>query len=235
LRVGGFTPLTTIDYPGQLAAVVYCQGCPWRCRYCHNGHLLGPTAETLIPWEQITAFLEQRRGLLDAVVFSGGEPTAQRALRPAMSEVRALGFKVGLHTAGPYPNRLPGLLPLLDWVGFDIKALPEDYPLVTGIPASGHAAWRSLRILVAGRTEQAQRSGTPFDLEVRTTVMPGLDSDAYLRRLMGRVAGEGVTCFTLQRCRSQHRLDPALPRQGAFQPDPRGHQTPFQRFSLRGW
>ncbi|WP_295886335.1 anaerobic ribonucleoside-triphosphate reductase activating protein, partial [uncultured Thiohalocapsa sp.] len=101
LRLGGLTPLTSLDYPGELAAVVYCRGCPWRCPYCHNADLQdahGPSEPT---WPEVLDFLARRRGLLDAVVFSGGEPTAQRALGAAMAEVRAMGFKVGLHTGGP--------------------------------------------------------------------------------------------------------------------------------------
>ena len=138
-RVGGLTPFTTIDFPGQLATVVYLQGCPWRCRYCHNGHLLdsGGAAET--GWGEVMEFLRQRRGLLDAVVFSGGEPTAQSALPRAVQQVRDLGFRVGLHTSGSYPRRLARLLPALDWVGLDIKALPEDYAALTGVEDSGPA------------------------------------------------------------------------------------------------
>ena len=86
LRIGGFTRLTTIDYPGELAAIVFCQGCPWRCRYCYNTDLLDARTDGLIPWSDIRGFLEQRIGLLDGVVFSGGEPTAQGALDAVMQE-----------------------------------------------------------------------------------------------------------------------------------------------------
>ena len=77
LRIGGLTPLSTTDYPGQLAAAVFCQGCPWRCGYCHNPHLIPATVKQGIDWVEVMRFLERRRGLLDAVVFSGGEPTLQ--------------------------------------------------------------------------------------------------------------------------------------------------------------
>ena len=84
LRIGGVTPFSTTDWPGRLAAVLFLQGCPWRCGYCHNPHLqpaIGPVARD---YPSTLAWLEGRRGLLDAVVFSGGEPTAQAALGPAM-------------------------------------------------------------------------------------------------------------------------------------------------------
>jgi pyruvate formate lyase activating enzyme len=204
LRIGGLTPLTTVDFPGELAAVIYCRGCPWRCSYCHNAHLV-ETDGDVVDWDQVLAFLENRRGLLDAVVFSGGEPTAQAALTVAIEAVRGLGFKVGLHTGGPYPDRLGRLIPLVDWIGLDIKALPEDYPSVTGRPGSGVPAWESLRLLLAADVE----------LEVRTTPPPGLDDDAYLDRLSRALAKEGVTDWVLQQCRSEHMLAPArsTPRQ----------------------
>ena len=173
LRIGGLTPLTSVDYPGELAAVVYCRGCPWRCPYCHNADLQDPDGPCEPSWAEVLDFLERRRGLLDAVVFSGGEPTAQQALGAAMAEVRAMGFKVGLHTGGPYPERITQLLPLVDWIGLDIKALPEDYPLVTAVPGSGDKAWQSLHLLLEAGV----------DLEVRTTPMPGLDAPAYLDQL----------------------------------------------------
>jgi pyruvate formate lyase activating enzyme len=205
LRVGGLTPLTTVDYPGELAAVVFCQGCPWRCRYCHNGHLLPPRAAELIPWAQVRAFLEARRGLLDAVVFSGGEPTLQPALGAAMTQARALGFKVGLHSSGAYPARIEALLPLLDWVGLDIKALPEHYPAITGVPGSGERAWASLRLLLA--------AGVP--LQVRTTLMPGQDGPAQLATLPERLAALGVREHRIQSCRTGHTLDPTLAAESA--------------------
>jgi pyruvate formate lyase activating enzyme len=200
LRIGGLTPLTTLDFPGELAAVVFCQGCPWRCRYCQNGDLLPTRREGLIPWSRVRDLLDRRLGLLDAVVFSGGEPTLQAALPSAMAEVKALGFKVGLHTAGTYPQRLRLLLPWLDWVGLDIKALPEDYQAVTGVPRSGERAWESLGLLL----------GAGVALEVRTTPMPGLDSTTYLDRLMRRLADAGVREYVLQRCHTEHSLDPGL-------------------------
>jgi pyruvate formate lyase activating enzyme len=221
LRVGGLTPLTTIDYPGELAAVVYCQGCPFRCRYCHNAHLLDPRGPGTAQWGEVLDLLSRRRGLLDAAVFSGGEPTLQAALGPAMAEVRGLGLKVGLHTAGPYPARLRRVLPLLDWVGLDIKALPEDYPAVTGLPGSGAGPWESLALLLD--------SGVP--LEVRTTPMPGLDSQGYLEALALRLARLGVEGHRIQTCRTERMLDPGLLGPGLLGPGPIG-QSP-QRCGLR--
>jgi len=200
LQVGGFTPLTTIDYPGELAAVVFCQGCPWRCRYCHNPALLARGADTAYDWAAVLSILQRRRGLLDAVVFSGGEPTLQQGLAEAMATVRGLGFKVGLHSAGCYPERLADLLPLVDWVGLDIKALPEDYPALTGVPGSGDKAWRSLQLLVASGVRH----------EVRVTVHEGLLPMPQLTALVARLGQAGSQSIALQACHWRHVFDPSI-------------------------
>ncbi len=200
LAVGGLTPLTTVDFPGELAATVFCHGCPWRCAYCHNGHLLGSVVGGLVPWPEVWAHLQRRTGLLDAVVFSGGEPTAQTALRATIGEAAALGFKIGLHTAGCYPRRLGRLVHMLDWVGLDIKALPEGYPAITGVANSGERAWESLRILL----------GAGVRTEVRTTVLPGWTLEDPLGPLMERLAAAGVDDYALQGCRTGTALDPTL-------------------------
>ena len=200
LQVGGVTPLTTIDYPGELAAVVFCQGCPWRCRYCPNTHLIPRSLRGAVPWEDVVDLLERRRGLLDAVVFSGGEPTLQRELPAAVGEARAMGFKIGLHTAGCYPERLDELLPATDWVGFDFKALPEDYPDLTGVRGSGERVLDSLDYLVESGVEH----------EVRVTVHDALLQDDKLERLLDLLAEHRVGKVMLQRCRTEHMLDPGL-------------------------
>jgi pyruvate formate lyase activating enzyme len=139
LRVGGLVPLTTIDYPGQLACVLFCQGCAWRCRYCHNPQLIPPRGAEEVDWPRVLAFLQRRQDLLDAVVFSGGEPTLQDGLLNAMQEVRAMGFRIGLHSAGIKPTAFARALRGADWVGFDVKALPEDCQALTQVAGSGAA------------------------------------------------------------------------------------------------
>lgn len=188
LKVGGLTPCTTIDYPDHLAAVVFCQGCPWRCGYCHNRGLLDETAAGALSWQDVLAFLDRRRGLLDAVVFSGGEPTMHGQLPAAVAAVRRLGFRVGLHTAGPYPDRLAGLLPHLDWVGMDIKAPFAEYDAVTGIAGSGEAARQSARLL--------RESGVTH--QFRTTLDPFLLADGRLEAMERLVVGEWGSRLVVQ-------------------------------------
>ena len=173
--------------------MVYCQGCRWRCGCCHNPHLLPGRAAGGIAWRVVLEFLRRRRGLLDAVVFSGGEPTAQPGLAPAMRAAKDLGYRVGLHTAGAYPRRFAAVLPLVDWVGFDAKA-PFDatYERITGARASGEAALASARTLLA--------SGV--DCEFRTTWHAGFLSLAELDRLTRTLADLGVRRYVLQEFRA---------------------------------
>lgn len=200
LRVGGLTPLSLADWPGQLAAVVFCQGCPWRCGYCHNPHLIPPRAADSFEWHDVLAFLERRRGLLDAVVFSGGEPTLQSGITRALRQVKSLGFRVGLHTAGIYPRRLAAVLPLTDWVAMDIKAPFEKYAATTGARASGDAALDSARLILA--------SGVAH--EFRTTVHPSLLPPDSLAGLAQTLAELGVRNYVLQEFRAQGCAGTAL-------------------------
>ena len=188
LRVGGVVPVTASDYPGALAAVIFCQGCPWHCGYCHNPHLIPARGQDERDFPRILAWLATRKGLLDAVVFSGGEPTAQAALPAAIDAVRALGFAIGLHTAGAFPRRLLHVLPKLDWVGIDVKAPMSDYAGLTGVATSGIAALASLDLVVA--------SGVAH--EVRTTVHPVLTPPDALERLARELAVRGVVRWVLQ-------------------------------------
>lgn len=188
LRVGGLSPHSSCDWPGQLVATVFAQGCPWACAYCHNPHLLPARGSEEIAWEEVLAFLRTRQGLLDAVVFTGGEPTLQDALLGAVADVRELGFEVGLHTGGQFPDRLEAVLPLVDWVGFDMKAPWDAYDRITGVSGSGAAARRSLALIVA--------SGVVF--EARTTVHPALLTADDLLTIENELLDAGVRHYVVQ-------------------------------------
>ncbi len=164
LALGGMVPFSTDDFPDLLSAVLFTQGCPLRCRYCHNPHLQPLAAKSGLSWHTATSWLRRRRGLLDAVVVSGGEPTIQAGLIKALTEIRSLGFAAGLHSSGANPNRLAAALPLLDWIGLDFKAPFNRYAAVTGSASTGGRARRSLHAVLG--------SGVAF--EIRTTVLAEL-------------------------------------------------------------
>lgn len=195
LRIGGLVPCSTVDWPGQLAAVLFLNGCPWRCTYCHNPDMQDPAAATHADWTQVERLLTQRRGLLDGVVFSGGEPTSQAGLTPALARVRELGYATALHTAGTYPARLARLLPLLDWVALDVKTLPSRYDTLTGIEGSAARVDECLALLI----------GSGIDFECRTTVDWSLISPGELLELGRGLAARGVRRHAVQVARAVGR------------------------------
>ena len=197
VTVAGITPLTTIDYPGELSAVIFLQGCPWRCGYCQNSDLIPRKTDHDIPWSKLITLLDKRKGLLDAVVFSGGEPTLQSGLPVAIQQVKSMGFKIGLHTAGPYPERLRKVLPLVDWVGFDIKSSIADYDKITGVQNSGERAWQSARLLL----------DSGVDHEFRTTVHADMLSKQQLLNLTNQLSKLGVERYAIQACVTKNCLD----------------------------
>lgn len=227
LRIGGFVPLSSVDWPGQLVATVFLSGCPWDCPYCHNAHLIGSGSpvDDAVAWDEVIALLDARAGLLDGVVFSGGEPTLQPALLHAIREVRERGFAVALHTGGAFPDRFAALLPYLDWVGFDVKAPFAEYSRVTRRPGSGQAALASLRALVA--------SGVPF--EVRTTVHSELLGPDDLTSLAADLTAEGVGHWYLQEYRPEGAREGLLgPSAFSAEMLPPGLGDGFEAFGIRG-
>ncbi len=195
LRVGGFEPLTTVEWEGRLSAVVFLQGCPWRCRYCHNAELTPLTAPGMRPWAEIYEQLHARRGFIDAVIFSGGEPTAQSELPEALRETAELGFQVGLETNGFNPETLAAVLDtgVVDLVSMDIKAPFSAYEMITQIPATGSAARESAALVVA--------SGIAY--EFRTTWHPALLTQDDLRRIARDLVQQGAGRWVVQMFRRE--------------------------------
>lgn len=162
---GGMQKSSTIDFPGRLCCVLFARGCDLSCFYCHNRSLIPPKGPCLLQAD-IDAFLQKRRGLLDGVAISGGEPTLQADLPDTLRQIRSLGYQTKLDTNGQRPGAVAALLEqkLLDYVALDIKALPSDYPAVTG-KAGFEAAAKTAKVLSWG--------GAAYEL--RTTLYPGMD------------------------------------------------------------
>lgn len=193
LAIAGFEPFSACDWPGKLAAVVFLQGCPWKCGFCHNVDIIDPSTPGTIEWQSVVDTLKARSGLLDGVIFSGGEPTRQHAVVEAARTVKEMGFLVGLHTGGAYPKRIEQLIPFLDWVGFDIKATSAKYPAVTGVPGDGSVPMRSLQMLIdAGVQVQARTTLDPLVLDEDDVVV-----------IRERMYAMGVTDYVVQRVRTE--------------------------------
>ncbi|NPV49475.1 MAG: anaerobic ribonucleoside-triphosphate reductase activating protein [Armatimonadetes bacterium] len=230
LRLAGMEPLTTVEWPGRLAAVLFFQGCPWRCRYCHNAGLVRARAANLKPWAEAMEFLRQRQGFLDSVILSGGEPLFQPRLLEAAEKVRALGYDVALHTNGYDPEHLARLLAsgFVQMVSMDVKAPFNGYERVTRRPDSGDAARRSVEIVLA--------SGVPY--EFRTTYHQDLLSAQDLRTIAADLHALGAQTYYLQAYRDEGSPDMALQLSPVGTLDPVlvvGIRRLFPTFGLRGF
>lgn len=187
LRIGGIAPFSTVDWPGKLSCVAFLAGCPWRCPYCQNAALQS-AEEGSLGEEELFSLLEARRGLLDGVVFSGGEPLVQADVVDAMRRAREMGFEIGLHTCGAFPERLREALPYLDWVGLDVKAPWDAYDRVTKGKESGEKARACLEMLLEAGV----------DVETRTTWHPALLSVDDISAIGHDLAARGVRTWAVQ-------------------------------------
>ncbi len=125
MKIGGLQKVSLIDYPGAICAVVFTQGCNFKCGYCHNPELVDPERfGSCLDEKEVMEFLKARRGKLDAVSITGGEPTIQKELDTFIKKIRKMGFAVKLDTNGSHPQAIKGLLRsrLLDFIAMDVKA-----------------------------------------------------------------------------------------------------------------
>ncbi|WP_312612193.1 anaerobic ribonucleoside-triphosphate reductase activating protein [Oscillibacter sp.] len=187
----GLQTLSLVDFPGKVAATVFTGGCNLRCPYCHNARLVTAPAETRERYEdrEILEFLSSRRGLLDGVVLSGGEPLLHEGLSDFAARVKTMGFAVKLDTNGCYPQRLRALLETgcIDYVAMDIKNSLPKYPLTVGVTGFDAAPVEESAALLMGG---------PTDYEFRTTLVRELHTRADLLYIARWV--EGARRYFLQ-------------------------------------
>jgi len=203
LVIGGFQKFSLADFPGKICAIVFSRGCNFRCPYCHNPELVDPKRYAPeIPQEEVLRFLGLRRGRLQGVVVSGGEPTLHDDLPAFLAEIRKLGFAVKLDTNGSNPEALEGLIreSLLDYVAMDIKAPLAAYPRIAGAPVSAEDIERSVRLVIG--------SGLPH--EFRTTYESSLLSTRDMEAIAEIV--RGCESYVVQSFRPSGALDPAMRR-----------------------
>lgn len=164
MRIGGLQKLTLLDFPQKVACTVFLQGCNFRCPFCHNTPLIVGTQD--YPVSDLMDFLKKRRGLLDGVAITGGEPFLSPELPDLIREIRTLGYAVKLDTNGSFPDRLCALLEenLVDYVAMDIKNSPEKYELTSGACGILSAVDASVHLLLDAKI--------PY--EFRTTVVDEL-------------------------------------------------------------
>ncbi|HUN55470.1 MAG TPA: anaerobic ribonucleoside-triphosphate reductase activating protein [Smithella sp.] len=164
MKIGGFQKVSLIDYPGMICGIIFLQGCNFRCSYCHNPGLVEPDLfGPCIKEKDVLDFLHTRRGKLDAVVITGGEPTIQNNLMPFIRQIKKMGFAVKLDTNGSQPQVIKALLAegLLDYIAMDIKAPLGKYEKIVNVPVNSESIKESIKIIL--------HSKIPY--EFRTTVV----------------------------------------------------------------
>jgi pyruvate formate lyase activating enzyme len=205
VQIGGFQKFSLADFPGHISAIIFTLGCGFRCPYCHNPELVDPLmSPAIIPQEAILEFLESRKGQVDGVVVSGGEPTLQSDLPDLLAGIKRWGFAVKLDTNGSNPDMLVELLcqGLLDYIAMDVKAPLEQYARVVRAPADPVSIRKSIEIV--------RSSG--IDHEFRTTYLESLLSIEEMMEIA--VLVQGCAGYVLQRFQPTNALDATLLDQG---------------------
>ena len=135
MEIHGLQKMTLLDYPGKVACTVFLGGCDFCCPFCHNGELVTGTCPPETDDQGLLAFLNRRKGLLDGVCVTGGEPLLRPDLPRLLGEIKELGFQVKVDTNGTHPDRLRRLVEegLVDYVAMDVKNSPERYGETAGV------------------------------------------------------------------------------------------------------
>lgn len=191
-----------VDWEGKLATLLFLRGCNLRCPYCHNPELVLSAGIGRLTWDEVVGQLREKKGWIDGVVITGGEPAINPELEEIIARVRAEGFSVKLDTNGTRPEVLKKLLydGALDYVALDIKAPFEQYEKVTRVPGTAEPVWESIAALVA--------SG--IDHEFRTTVVPGFFEPNELIDVAREVGAAGGRRYFIQQFNSDNVLDESL-------------------------
>ncbi|MBN2398319.1 MAG: anaerobic ribonucleoside-triphosphate reductase activating protein [Deltaproteobacteria bacterium] len=201
MKIGDIQRFSLIDYPGRICAIIFTQGCNFRCPYCHNPELVEPSLYGKgVTKRDAMAFLERRRGKLDAVSITGGEPLLQRGLVAFIEQVRALGYLVKIDTNGSRPDVLNRLITedLLDYIAMDVKAPLEKYREVVKASIKPESIAQSIQLIM--------NSG--IDYEFKTTVVNSLLTKQDLEKIGTLV--KGAKRYFLQRFVPSKTLDPAF-------------------------
>lgn len=197
MKIGGLQKVSLIDYPGKISAIIFTQGCNFRCPYCHNPELVDQKLYgTCLPEKDILAFLALRTGKLDAVTITGGEPTLQEDLSPFIQKIRKLGFAVKLDSNGSKPDVLAALIQkkLLDFIAMDVKAPIEKYQTVVKAPVAIDDVRESIRLVIKAKIPH----------EFRTTVVTSLLTPKDILAIAGEIAG--AKRYALQKFQSNRTL-----------------------------
>lgn len=210
MQIAGFQKLTLIDYPGKLAATVFTVGCSFRCPFCHNPELVHSSqlAVSRKAEEELFKFLRKRRGKLEGICVTGGEPTIQPEIVDFIRKIKKMGYQIKLDTNGTRPDILRKLISehLVDFIAMDIKNQPQKYLATAGIRNAKTRFNASLLDRVKLSVDLIRHSRLPY--EFRTTAVPGIHSEKDFVAIAKWI--KGADSYWLQRYQEKKILDPNL-------------------------
>ncbi len=208
MLIGGLQKFSLIDYPGKLSAIIFTQGCNFRCPYCHNPELVDPQQfSPLLDEREVLRFLETRKNRLDAVEVTGGEPTLQKDLLPFLKKIKEMGFLVKLDTNGSHPEIVQQAIKekLVDYLALDVKAPLEKYREVTCSKIDPQTIKRIIDLIMA--------SG--LDYEFRTTIVKSMLSPDDILKIAQLI--QGADFYALQAfIPSRTLLDPVFQKEVSY-------------------
>ena len=198
MKIGGLQRISLIDYPGMICAIVFLEGCNFRCPYCHNPELVDPCLfRTSVKESDVMEFLETRKGKLDAVSITGGEPTIQANLPAFIRKIRKMGFAVKLDTNGSHPHVIKDLLSenLLDYIAMDVKAPLVKYKEIVNAQVNIDFIRESIKVILKAK----------LPCEFRTTIVQSQLDEDDIRQIAGLISGAKV--YILQKFVPTKTLD----------------------------
>lgn len=207
MKIGGFQKFSLIDYPGKSSAIIFTQGCSFRCDYCHNPELVNPLLfQKPISEEEILAFLEKRKDKLDAVVVTGGEPFIQPDLESSLAKLKKLGYLIKLDTNGSFPDRLEKVIEekSVDYIAMDIKGPLEKYHQISNSKIDLEKIKKSIKLII--------NSGV--DYEFRTTIVKSqLSENDFIK--IGEMI-KGAKLYALQKFIPTKTLNPEFLKEVSY-------------------
>lgn len=211
MLISGVQKFSILDFPKKTSCIVFTAGCNFRCGFCYNPEFVIPEQiakirNSFIPEETFYSFLDQRKGLLDGVVITGGEPTIMPDLPKFMAKIREMGFAVKLDTNGNNPTMLKDVIDkrLINYVAMDIKTSLENYPQVSGLGARPERVKQSIELI--------RDSKVPY--EFRSTLIKEIHSEDTLNKMAQLL--EGAEQLFLQYYRLEETIDPKYQNYKAF-------------------
>ncbi len=208
IKVGGLEKVSLLDYPGKLSAIIFTYGCNLRCPFCHNPELViyDFNSDIEIKGEDLFEYLKKRRGKLDAVVITGGEPLIYNAIETLIRKIKDLGYLVKLDTNGFFPKKLKDLVNknILDYIAMDVKYSPTNYNKQTNDKKALEKISESINII--------QNSGIEY--EFRTTFVKGIHKVEDAQNIAELIKGSQK--YYIQNFRPGKTIDPSLDNSNAF-------------------